>query len=104
MSTPSTTPPSPQPSQPAEAQPPATERLPVVYIPHGGGPWPFVDMGLPRQELDHLATYLRGVRTLPKTPPRALLVISAHWEEAQPTVMTAEKPPLLFDYYGFPPA
>jgi len=32
-----------------------------------------------------------------------LLVISAHWEEAQPTVMTGARPPLLFDYHGFPP-
>jgi aromatic ring-opening dioxygenase catalytic subunit (LigB family) len=30
------------------------------------------------------------------------LVISAHWEEAVPTVMSAARPPLLFDYYGFP--
>ena len=25
---------------------PATSRMPVVYLPHGGGPWPFVDLGL----------------------------------------------------------
>ena len=36
-------------------------------------------------------------------PPRALLVVSAHWEEPVPTVMTAERPPILYDYYGFPP-
>ena len=23
-----------------------TARTPVVYLPHGGGPWPFVDVGL----------------------------------------------------------
>lgn len=39
---------------------------------------------------------------MPQTPPRALLVVSAHWEEARPTVMTSAQPPLLFDYYGFP--
>ena len=50
-----------------------------------------------------LAEYLRDVRNGPRTPPRALLVISAHWEEPQPTVMTGAAPPLLFDYYGFPP-
>jgi hypothetical protein len=22
----------------------STTRMPVVYIPHGGGPWPFVDL------------------------------------------------------------
>lgn len=79
-------------------------RQPVVYLPHGGGPWPFVEMGLDRKELDSLASYLRSVRALPSTRPKALLVVSAHWEEPEVTVMTGAKPPLLFDYYGFPPA
>ncbi len=79
-------------------------RMPVAYIPHGGGPWPFVDMGLPRAEVDALAGYLRELAGLPKTPPRALLVVSAHWEEEVPTVMTAPKPPIFYDYYGFPAA
>jgi aromatic ring-opening dioxygenase catalytic subunit (LigB family) len=78
--------------------------MPVAFIPHGGGPWPFVDIGLgDPAELDALALYLRSVRTLPRTPPRALLVVSAHWEERVPTVMTSPGPPILYDYYGFPP-
>ena len=81
----------------------AHDRMPVAYLPHGGGPWPFVDMGFPKAETDGLASYLRSVRTLPKTPPKALLVVSAHWEEDVPTVMTSARPPMLFDYYGFPP-
>jgi len=81
-----------------------TARMPVVFLPHGGGPWPFVEVGLgDRTELDGLAGYLRSVRSVPKAPPRAVLVISAHWEEAVPTVMTSAAPPLLFDYAGFPP-
>jgi aromatic ring-opening dioxygenase catalytic subunit (LigB family) len=77
-------------------------RMPVVYLPHGGGPWPFVDgLGEP-DVLERLAAYIRSLPALPTEPPSALLVISAHWEEAVPTVMTAERPPLLFDYYGFP--
>ena len=40
--------------------------------------------------------------TLP-APPRALLVISAHWEAAQFTVQRHSTPALLFDYHGFPP-
>jgi aromatic ring-opening dioxygenase catalytic subunit (LigB family) len=31
-----------------------------------------------------------------------LLVVSAHWEESVPTVMTAQQPPMYYDYYGFP--
>jgi aromatic ring-opening dioxygenase catalytic subunit (LigB family) len=29
-------------------------------------------------------------------------VISAHWEEPVPTVMTSSAPPVFYDYYGFP--
>jgi aromatic ring-opening dioxygenase catalytic subunit (LigB family) len=54
-------------------------------------------------EVESLAAYLRALPELTKTPPKALLVISAHWEEASPTVMTAARPALLYDYYGFPP-
>jgi aromatic ring-opening dioxygenase catalytic subunit (LigB family) len=79
------------------------QRLPAVYLPHGGGPWPFVKIGIGDEaEQAHLAKYLRGISHLPKKPPRALLVISAHWEEANPTVMNGAHPPMLYDYYGFP--
>jgi aromatic ring-opening dioxygenase catalytic subunit (LigB family) len=77
--------------------------MPVVFVPHGGGPWPFVEMGFPPADVATLADYLRSVRDVPPTPPRALLVISAHWEAPVPTVMTSEHPPMLYDYYGFPP-
>src|SRR6266545_2289762 len=81
----------------------SAERMPVVFLPHGGGPWPFVDVGFSKSDVDELAGYLRSLRTLPNRAPRALLVVSAHWEETVPTVMTAERPPILYDYYGFPP-
>ena len=78
--------------------------MPVVFVPHGGGPWPFVEMGFgDKAELDELAAYLRSLRSVPKSPPNALLVVSGHWEEPSPTVMTSAHPPLLYDYYGFPP-
>lgn len=84
---------------------PSTSRLPVVYLPHGGGPWPFVDLGMgDPASLNALAEYLRSLRTVPSQPPRAILMISAHWEEDKPTVMTSPRPPMLYDYYGFPAA
>jgi len=82
----------------------SASRMPVAFIPHGGGPWPFVDLGIPAAERDGLIKYLQTIRGLPQTPPKALLVVSAHWEERIPTLMTAPQPPLLFDYYGFPEA
>ena len=49
-----------------------------------------------------LETYLRGLVTSLPERPRAILVVSAHWEAAVPTLMTAEHPPMLYDYSGFP--
>lgn len=80
-------------------------RLPVAFVPHGGGPWPFVDTGIGApEELEALAAYLKSLRALPRAPVKAVLVISAHWEEAVPTVMSSPRPPMLYDYSGFPPA
>ena len=78
-------------------------RMPVVFVPHGGGPWPFVDLGMDPVELGALADYLRALPAAPRARPKALLVVSAHWEEDVPTVMTSARPPMLYDYYGFPP-
>lgn len=85
--------------------PPRTKTQPVVYLPHGGGPWPFMDASAfgPESMYDGMRAYLEQLSQLPPEPPRALLVISAHWEEPQPTVMTSAQPPMLYDYYGFPP-
>jgi aromatic ring-opening dioxygenase catalytic subunit (LigB family) len=78
--------------------------MPLVFVPHGGGPWPFVDVGIGKKdELAALAAYLRALPDVPKKRPTALLVISAHWEEDAPTVMNGARPPMLYDYYGFPP-
>ena len=86
-----------------QRRPAGGARTPTVYLPHGGGPWPFVELGFGTPgEKEALLTYLRSVRSLTPTPPRALLVVSAHWEEEVATLMTAARPPLLFDYYGFP--
>jgi aromatic ring-opening dioxygenase catalytic subunit (LigB family) len=79
-------------------------RQPVAFVPHGGGPWPWVDFGLPKSELDGLSSYLRALKNVPKTPPKALVVVSAHWEASVPTVMSAAHPPMFYDYYGFPEA
>ncbi len=79
--------------------------MPVLYVPHGGGPWPFVDSPFGSSiELSALASHLRAIATVSAERPRALLVVSAHWEEPVATVMSSAAPPLLFDYFGFPPS
>lgn len=78
-------------------------RMPVAFVPHGGGPVTHVELGFPAAEVEALGRYWRSVRELPLSPPSALLAISAHWEEPVPTVMSAPHPPMLYDYSGFPP-
>lgn len=68
-----------------------------VFISHGGGPLPLLgdpDHQQLVQQLTRLATQL--------TKPRAILIISAHWEAAVATVSSSLAPELLYDYYGFP--
>ncbi len=78
-------------------------KMPVIYLSHGGGPCFFMDwssMG-PADTWDKTANWLKNLhRTFPR--PRAIVVISAHWEENEVTVLNSQAPPLLFDYYGFP--
>lgn len=82
---------------------PRSPRQPVVFLPHGGGPWPFISTPLgPPEELEPLAAYLRGLSAVPVGPLAAVLVVSAHWEEAVPTVQSSARPPMLYDYSGFP--
>ncbi|MEQ1571120.1 MAG: dioxygenase, partial [Myxococcota bacterium] len=63
-------------------------RFPVVYLPHGGGPWPFVEVFGPASAWASLRAYLEQLPAVCPTPPTAILAVSAHWEERVPTVMT----------------
>jgi aromatic ring-opening dioxygenase catalytic subunit (LigB family) len=80
-----------------------SNRLPTLMIPHGGGPCFFMDppSGHPRA-WDAMAAYLRSLDREIGRRPNAVLVVSAHWECAVPTVQAASAHHLLFDYYGFP--
>ena len=72
--------------------------FPVLYVPHGGGPLPVLGDARHRKLVD----FLHGVAAdLPM--PSAILVVSAHWEETEPTLTSAARPELFYDYRGFPP-
>lgn len=68
----------------------------IIYLPHGGGPLPLLG------ETNHLPL-IQFLKELPKSisEPRAILVISAHWEEPITTVSSHSSPSMVYDYYGF---
>src|ERR1700756_3257307 len=78
-------------------------RLPTLFIPHSAGPCFFMDWTRgPAGQWDRMADWLKGlVATLPERP-KAILVVSGHWEEDAFTVGSADYPELIYDYYGFP--
>jgi aromatic ring-opening dioxygenase catalytic subunit (LigB family) len=60
--------------------------------------WP----GPPPNPWTRLAEWLRQLAATLPYQPRAVLVISGHWEAEPVAVNVQQAPPLLFDYYGFP--
>ncbi|RFU34754.1 hypothetical protein B7463_g1538, partial [Scytalidium lignicola] len=79
-------------------------RAASIAITHGGGPMPV--LGDPSQKaiIKSLKERIPALLRLgTKEAPRAIVVVTAHWLEKNPTISNAEKHELLFDYYGFPP-
>ena len=76
-------------------------RMPTYFISHGGGPWPWMpDWRAMFANLE--ASFVQMVEDLPERP-KAILMISGHWEDASFAVMTSANPPMVYDYSGFPP-
>lgn len=76
-------------------------RQPVFFVSHGGGPWPWMP--------DHLETIYANLAQslatlLPslQQKPKAILMVSAHWEEREFTVQATPEPGMIYDYGGFP--
>jgi aromatic ring-opening dioxygenase catalytic subunit (LigB family) len=76
-------------------------RLPTLFISHGGGPWPWIeDM---RRDFARTARWLAELPGTLPAKPAAILSVSGHWEEDDFTVSGAQQPPMVYDYYNFPP-
>lgn len=79
--------------------------LPTYFLSHGGGPWPYME-GPFRQHYDQLEASLKAIRAdmdaLGAAGPKAVLVISGHWEEGDFAVSSGAQPGMEYDYYGFP--
>ncbi len=69
----------------------------IVYFSHGGGPLPILGDPGHQQMVEFMTALPKQLRK-----PDAILVISAHWEEKEATLLGASNPPLFYDYYGFP--
>lgn len=75
--------------------------MPVYFISHGGGPWPYMPEAA--QSNAALSASLRDIPRQTGKRPKAIVMVSAHWETTGVfTVMTNPKPAMLYDYYGFP--
>ena len=76
-------------------KPPAmTARRPVLFVPHGS-PMFALHPGAAGAAMSQLATQLGT--------PRAIVVVSPHWETAVPTVGFATRPETIHDFGGFDP-
>ena len=78
-----------------------TQTMPTYFISHGGGPWPWLPAM--RAALEPLERSLARMPVEVGERPRAVLMISGHWERDAYTVMTSARPPMVYDYYNFPP-
>jgi 4,5-DOPA dioxygenase extradiol len=67
-------------------------RMPVLYLSHGAPP-----LADDARWTDELA---RWSADLPK--PEAILMVSAHWEEAPLSIGATRRVPLVYDFWGFP--
>lgn len=71
---------------------PTPTRAPVLFVAHGAPP--LLD------DRAWIAELAQWGRDLPR--PRAILMVSAHWE-SRPLTLGATRPvPLVYDFYGFP--
>jgi 4,5-DOPA dioxygenase extradiol len=70
----------------------STTRMPALYVSHGAPPladdpiWP-----------DQLAAWAKDI---PR--PTAILMVSAHWEDAPLAIGATRTVPLVYDFWGFP--
>jgi aromatic ring-opening dioxygenase catalytic subunit (LigB family) len=81
----------------------SAQRQPAIFLPHGGGPCFFMDWTWgPADTWDATKQFLEGLAATLPQPPKAMVVVSGHWEEPAFTASAAPRPQLIFDYSGFP--
>ena len=78
-----------------------TRTLPTFFVSHGGGPWPWMKDQM-NGRYARLAAALQQMPRQVGATPKVVLMVSAHWEERDFTVMAHPNPPMIYDYSGFP--
>ena len=76
-------------------------RMPTYFLSHGGGPWPWLKDLRPGM-YDQLEASLLDVRRELAEMPSAILMVSGHWEADRFLLSSSARPPMLYDYGGFP--
>jgi len=72
--------------------------LPTFFISHGGGPWPWLlDMRriVSRRVLHSLETLLPSIPVVVGGEPKAVLMVSGHWEGHEFAVMVSARPSMV---------
>lgn len=74
---------------------------PALFVNHGGGPLPLLG------DKDHvgLTVFLRDEvkKHVNLKEVKAIILVTAHWEEDDVTISSGKHHDMYFDYYGFPP-
>lgn len=78
-----------------------SSRMPTYFISHGGGPWPWMDDR--RKSFAQLEKSYDAMHEELPERPKAVIMISGHWETDNVRVMHSAMPPMVYDYYNFPP-
>ena len=70
----------------------------TIFLSHGGGPLPLLGDAAHEEMVQSLRSIAANT-----VRPEAIIVVSAHWEQRVATITGGASPPIIYDYYGFPP-
>ena len=70
----------------------ATKPLPALYLGHGAPPT--------LDDAEWTAQFGHWAAAMPR--PKAILIVSAHWQTAPMALSATSRVPLVYDFYGFP--
>eukprot|EP01084_Bolivina_argentea_P208706 355718_1 len=78
-------------------------RQPAIYVNHGGGPLPYLQYINNKYASSWILDSFHDVtKYINEYKPKAICIVSAHWESSIPTLIYQSSPPLYYDYYNFP--